>query len=282
MGKGLEGDGRQTPSKPCSCYEWQCQVVLLDRQFSPGRLRHCSSHQSSCYEGGIYWSLTLPNKLIWHPQRIITFASDSYSSHQTGQPPPSIGLGIGLSFVLFILLLISSWCTHHHNYWGMGSGILLCRGLIMVIYSCALRLTPRSRVVISSSRLINHISTDVSHINYCMGYFHIAWTSIIQLTICLTLLLINLGPSVLAGFTLLVIITPINTFTAKCLFVFRLKSMKWTDSCSRSLQEIISGINIIKFFSWEMPFLKRITKFRQLELGCVYLGTCRPDIHKSF
>ena len=184
--------------------------------------------------------------------------------------------------MLFILLLISSWCTHHHNYWGMGSGILLCRGLIMVIYSCALRLTPRSRVVISSSRLINHISTDVSHINYCMGYFHIAWTSIIQLTICLTLLLINLGPSALAGFTLLVIITPINTFTEKCLFVFRLKSMKWTDSCSRSLQEIISGINIIKFFSWEMPFLKRITKFRQLELGCVYLGTCRPDIHKSF
>lgn len=225
--------------------------------------------------------MTLPKKLIWHTQRIIAFASDSYSSYQTGQPPPSIGLGIGLSFVLFALLLISSWCTHHHYYRAMGSGALLGGGLITAIYSRALRLTPRSRAAISS-RLVNHISTDVSRINYCMGCFHPAWTSMIQLIICLILLLINLGPSALAGFALLVVMTPMNTFAAKRLFAFRLKSMKWTDSRSKSLQEIITGIKVIKFFSWEMPFLKRITKFRRLEMGCVYLVACRADIDESF
>lgn len=104
----------------------------------------------------------------------------------------------------------------------------------------------------------------------------------IQLIICLILLLINLGPSALAGFALLVVMTPMNTFAAKRLFAFRLKSMKWTDSRSKSLQEIISGIKVIKFFSWEMPFLKRVTKFRRLEMGCVYLVACRTDIDESF
>ncbi|KAG6334059.1 hypothetical protein ID866_5033 [Astraeus odoratus] len=200
---------------------------------------------------------------------IITFATNSYVSHMTGTRPPHIGLGIGLSFVLLILQLLASWCTNHYFYRSAGSGVLLRSGLITAIYSRSLSLTSRSRATLNNGRLVNHISTDVSRIDFCMSYFHMLWTAPIQLVICLTLLLLNLGPSALPGFAIFLIVTPVNIYGVKRLFSVRMKSMKWTDKRSRSLQEMLSGMKVIKSFAWEVPFLKRISEFRQLEIGYV-------------
>ena len=198
-------------------------------------------------------------------QAIITFATESYAGHIADTPMPPVGTGIGLCFALFALQLIASWCTQHFSYRSMACGVLLRGGLITAIYSRALSLSPRARVQMTNGRLVNHISTDVSRIDFCLGYFHMSWTVLIQLTICLILLLINLGPSALAGFALLIVGTPINAMMMKRLFSIRIKSMAWTDKRSKLLQEMLSGIRVIKFFSWEVPFLKRIAEYRKLE-----------------
>ncbi|KIJ66691.1 hypothetical protein HYDPIDRAFT_26121 [Hydnomerulius pinastri MD-312] len=200
---------------------------------------------------------------------IINFATESYAGHFAGTATPAIGAGIGLSFALFALQLIASWCTHHFFYRSMASGVLIRGGLITAIYSRALALTSRARVNMSNGRLVNHISTDVSRIDFALGYFHMTWAAPIQLTICLILLLINLGPSALAGFALLIVATPINTMAVKRFFSVRIKSMAWTDKRSKLLQEMLNGMRVIKFFSWEIPFLKRISEYRQLEMGYI-------------
>ncbi|KAG1821831.1 ABC transporter [Suillus subaureus] len=202
---------------------------------------------------------------------IINFATVSYTNHLTGQSTPSIGEGIGLAFGLLALQLIASWCTNHFFYRSMSSGVLLRGGLITAIYSKSLQLSARARVHLSNGELVNHISTDVSRIDFCLGYFHMSWTALIQLTICLVLLLINLGPSALAGFALLVVATPVQTYTIKRLFSLRMKSMVWTDKRSKILQEVLSGMRVIKFFSWEVPFLKRISDYRRNEM--IYIRT---------
>ncbi|KAG2058537.1 hypothetical protein BDR06DRAFT_1004242 [Suillus hirtellus] len=200
---------------------------------------------------------------------IINFATVSYTNHLTGQSTPAIGQGIGLSFGLLALLLIASWCSNHFYYRSMTSGVLLRGGLITAIYSRSLQLSARARVNLSNGELVNHISTDVSRIDFCMGYFHMSWTTLIQLTICLVLLLINLGPSALAGFALLLVATPVQTYAVKRLFSLRMKSMAWTDKRSKTLQEILSGMRVIKFFSWEVPFLKRISDYRRNEMAYI-------------
>ncbi|KAG1899413.1 ABC transporter [Suillus fuscotomentosus] len=200
---------------------------------------------------------------------IINFATVSYTNHLTGQSTPAIGQGIGLSFGLLALLLIASWCSNHFYYRSMTSGVLLRGGLITAIYSRSLQLSARARVNLSNGELVNHISTDVSRIDFCMGYFHMSWTALIQLTICLVLLLINLGPSALAGFALLLVATPVQTYAVKRLFSLRMKSMAWTDKRSKTLQEILSGMRVIKFFSWEVPFLKRISDYRRNEMAYI-------------
>jgi ABC transporter transmembrane region len=93
------------------------------------------------------------------------------------------------------------------------------------------------------------------------------WTAPIQLVICLILLLLNLGPSSLAGFTFFVLATPIQAWVIKRLFVFRRNSMLWTDKRVKLLQELLGGIKVIKYFAWEVPFLARIEGYRQREMA---------------
>lgn len=85
--------------------------------------------------------------------------------------------------------------------------------------------------------------------------------------ICLILLLINLGPSALAGFAFFVLGTPAQTFVMKKLFALRRKSMEWTDKRAKLLQELLGGMKVIKFFAWEVPFLARITQYRRNEMA---------------
>ncbi|EIW84207.1 ABC transporter [Coniophora puteana RWD-64-598 SS2] len=197
---------------------------------------------------------------------IINFATESYYAHDLGVPAPPVGRGIGLSFGLLALQFIGSWGSHHFFYRSMSSGVLLRGGLITAIYSRSLRLTSRARSTLSNGRLVNHISTDVSRIDFCMGWFHMVWAAPIQLIVCLILLLVNLGPSALAGYALFIICSPGQTVLLKQFFSLRVKSMSWTDKRSKLLQELLSGMRVIKFFGWELPFLKRISEYRYQEM----------------
>ena len=199
-------------------------------------------------------------------QSLIKFATDSNVAHQDELPPPGIGRGIGLVIALVILQLLGLFCQNHFYYRSNTSGVLIRGGLITAIYSRSLRLTTSARARLSTGRLINHISTDVSRIDFCCGFFHISWAAPIQLGICLGLLLSNLGPSALAGFAVFIILTPIQSEIMKFLFRTRRKSMEWTDKRAKLLQELLGGMKLVKFFAWEVPFLKRIAGFRQHEL----------------
>jgi ABC-type bacteriocin/lantibiotic exporter with double-glycine peptidase domain len=199
-------------------------------------------------------------------QSLIEFATDSYVAHREGIQPPGIGKGIGLAIALVILQLIGSLCQNHFFYRGVSTGVLLRGGLITAIYSRSLRLTTRARATLPNGRLVNHISTDVSRIDFCCGFFHMFWAAPIQMAICLALLIANLGPSALAGFSVFFILTPIQGKIMKTLFAIRRKAMVWTDKRAKLLHELLGGMKLIKFFAWENPFLDRISEYRKHEM----------------
>jgi ABC-type bacteriocin/lantibiotic exporter with double-glycine peptidase domain len=200
-------------------------------------------------------------------QSLIKFGTNSYAAHREGIQAPGIGKGIGLAIALVVLQLIGSLCQNHFFYRAMSTGVLLRGGLITAIYSRSLRLTTRARATLPNGRLVNHISTDVSRIDFCCGYFHMFWAAPIQLAICLALLIANLGPSALAGFSVFFILTPIQGKILKMLFSIRRKAMVWTDKRAKLLQELLGGMKLIKFFAWENPFLERISGYRNPEMG---------------
>ncbi|KAH9031754.1 ABC transporter [Lactarius pseudohatsudake] len=200
---------------------------------------------------------------------LIKFATESYVAHREGLLAPGVSRGIALGIGLVILQLFGSLCQHHFFYRSASSGVLVRGGLITAIYSRSLRLTTGSRARLSNGRLVNHISTDVSRIDFCCGFFHMSWTAPIQMGICLGLLVSNLGPSALAGFSVFIILTPIQGKIMKSLFRIRRKTMEWTDKRAKLLQELLGGMKLIKFFAWEAPFLERVAGYRKREMSYV-------------
>lgn len=196
---------------------------------------------------------------------------EPHSAHLQGRNDlaPPVGRGVGLSIGLMAVQLLASACQHHFFYRSTSTGVLLRGGLITAIYDRSLRLTSRARTTLTNGKLVNHISTDVSRIDFCAGFFHMSWSAPIQMIICLILLLINLGPPALAGYAFFVLCTPIQTRVMKRLTGLRQKSMVWTDKRAKLLQELLGGMKIIKYFAWEIPYLKRIGEFRSKEIGYV-------------
>lgn len=151
----------------------------------------------------------------------------------------------------------------------MGVGVLTRSAIISAVYHRALRLTQKARGEIPNGKIVNHISTDTSRIDFAAGFFHMTWTAPVQFVVVAIILIVEIGYSALPGLGFLLLALPLQTIIMKKLFTQRKKSMIWTDKRAKLLQEILGGMRIVKFMAWELPFLNRLRAIRKLELGFV-------------
>ncbi|KAG2075302.1 ABC protein, partial [Suillus decipiens] len=199
-------------------------------------------------------------------RRIIVFAQERSAANIAGTPGPDVSRGIAMALGLFLFTVTASICTHQFFWRSMATGVLIRAALITCIYERGVNLTGKARVKLNNAVLVNHISTDVSRIDACMHWFHAAWTGPIQVTICLIILLTELGPSALAGFSLFILMIPIQQRLMALQHRVRLISMKWTDQRAKILLEVLGAMRVVKYFSYEVPFLQRIFDLRKREL----------------
>jgi len=113
------------------------------------------------------------------------------------------------------------------------------------------------------------MSTDTSRVDFAAGYCHIGWVAVFQVCIILAILLVNIGPSALAGFGLLILSAPILGKIVKSLAKRRFKSTKFTDARVRLTQEILNSMRVIKYYAWEKSFLSKVMDLRNAELKIV-------------
>ncbi|KAI5119967.1 hypothetical protein M0805_004347 [Coniferiporia weirii] len=188
-----------------------------------------------------------------------------YSEETNGD----IGRGVGMAVGLFLLTITASVSQHQFFWRSMSTGVLARAALISSIYRRGVALTPKARTTLNNAALVNHISTDVSRIDACSQWFHAAWTAPIQVTVCLIILLVQLGPSALAGFSLFLLMIPVQERLMTFQHKRRQSANKWTDGRANLILEVLGGMRVVKYFSYELPFLKRIYDIRAKELDYI-------------
>lgn len=216
---------------------------------------------------GLIFKIVGDTSLITSPlvlKAIIKYAQELYSAHARGVPGPPVGHGVGLSFALFFMQIISSLATHQFFWRSMSCGVESRAALITAIFERAMKMNGKAR---SSGKLINHISTDCSRIDFASAWFSVVFAAPVQMIICIVILLTQLGPSALAGFAIMVLAVPLQLQAMKALFTIRHASMKWTDARAKTIQEVLGGMRIVKSFSHEAKFLERIYDIRKNELN---------------
>lgn len=198
---------------------------------------------------------------------LLQWVSD-YQNAPAGEKP-SMGSGVGMAIGMLLMLSFYSMSVHHFFIRSMGTGVLSRSALISAIFNRSLRFTQKSRGILPNGKLVNHISTDTSRIDFAAGFFGMLFTAPLQFLLISAILLVEIQYSALPGIAFLAIAMPLQMGGMKRLFAFRKKSMLWTDKRAKLLQEILGGMRIVKFMAWESPFLARLQRIRGLELGYV-------------
>jgi ATP-binding cassette, subfamily C (CFTR/MRP), member 1 len=76
-------------------------------------------------------------------------------------------------------------------------------------------------------------------------YLNMIWSAPLQIALALYFLWQLLGPSVLAGLAVMIILIPINGFIANKAKKLQIKQMKNKDERVKMMNEILSGIKVI-------------------------------------
>ena len=69
--------------------------------------------------------------------------------------------------------------------------------------------------------------------------------------------------SCLAGLTVMLLFIPFQVLMGRLFLRVRTKSAKLTDGRIRIMNEIITGMRVIKMYAWEKPFDELVSKARK-------------------
>ncbi|KAF4993418.1 hypothetical protein FGRMN_6505 [Fusarium graminum] len=177
--------------------------------------------------------------------------------------------GFGYVIGLFLLLVFSVTSNVHGFYRSYTTGVLLRGALMHVIYRRATtQLGEKAKLKhgIGTGKLMSLISADVTRVDFCCGFFHVAWTSIFQMLLCFALTVWTMGYSALPGFGLLALLYPLQSFMMGRLLRLRRASMPFTDARVKAVVEAVSAIRLVKTNAYEEALLSKIGKVRSDEV----------------
>ena len=145
-------------------------------------------------------------------------------------------------------------------------GIRARTGLMTCIYRKALRLGPSVRQETTIGEIVNLMSVDADRFRNLSEYIHFAWASFPLIGICIYFLYQELGYSAFAGVLVLLLVMPFNGLVAHILEAAQKKQMAKKDERVKCMNEILSGIRVIKMYGWEEAFMDIVSKMRLQEI----------------
>ncbi|XP_044250789.1 probable multidrug resistance-associated protein lethal(2)03659 [Drosophila takahashii] len=208
----------------------------------------------------------------------------------------------------FLVKLISSF-SHNSEFKGSAyayvAGVILCNvccvtllhpfafaithlglkirvGLSSMIYRKALRLSKSSLGEISAGHIITLISNDLNRVDSVLQYTHILWLGPLQTFLVTYLLYKEVGVAAVFGMSFMLLFIPLQMYLGNQISVLRLETALRTDNRMRIMTEIISGIQVIKMYAWELPFERLVSYARKKEINTIRHVSYIKGILSSF
>lgn len=114
--------------------------------------------------------------------------------------------------------------------------------------------------------MTNLIAVNAQTVSELTTYLNVLWSSPLQIIIAIYLLVQYLGVAALIGVVTMVIFIPINLVLANRVKKLQTSKLKIQDSRIKMMNEILSGMKVIKFYGWEISFQNIVQQIRKEEL----------------
>ncbi|CAI5654085.1 unnamed protein product [Oreochromis niloticus] len=145
-------------------------------------------------------------------------------------------------------------------------GMKVRTALMAAVYKKALVVSNDTRKESTVGEMVNLMSADAQRFNDVTTSIHLLWSCPLQIIISIVFLWLELGPSVLAGVGVMVLIIPTNALIATKARKLQIENMKFKDKRMKIMNEILNGIKILKLYAWEPSFQKHVEDIRGEEL----------------
>ena len=107
-----------------------------------------------------------------------------------------------------------------------------------------LKLSNAARRTSTVGEIVNLMSVDAQRFNDMMTYINMLWSGPLQISISIYFLWVTLGPSILAGVAVMLLMIPINAVITNKLKQFQVKQMNLKDKRIKMMNEILNGIKV--------------------------------------
>ncbi|KAK3738617.1 hypothetical protein RRG08_040275 [Elysia crispata] len=174
--------------------------------------------------------------------------------------------GYILAVGLFFSMMLQTLFLHRVFYSSLSLGLRLRAAIISSVFRKALTMDNMSKSESTVGQVVNLMSVDAEHIQNVMNYGWTLWSSTLQICLSLYLLYDTVGVSMFAGAGFLLLLIPANGVATAILGTYETQIMQFKDQRMKLLNEMLSGIKIVKLFAWEKSFEERILHIRELEL----------------
>nr|CAD7423625.1 unnamed protein product [Timema monikensis] len=151
-----------------------------------------------------------------------------------------------------------------------------------LVYRKSLKISLAALGDTTVGQVVNLLSNDVNRFDMAIVFLHYLWIGPLEILIITYLLWNDMGWSAIFGAFIMLLFIPMQACLGMLTASLRMKTAGRTDERVRQMNEIISGIEVIKMYAWETPFAHLVETARKLEIKSIRASSYIRGVILSF
>ncbi|KAK7794349.1 hypothetical protein R5R35_011282 [Gryllus longicercus] len=165
------------------------------------------------------------------------------------------------------VVAVQTLCFNHYLLGAYHMGMRVRASTCSLIYRKALRLSQTALGDTAAGQVVNLLSNDVSRFDLVSTFVHYMWAAPLVTVGAAGLMYKEVGWPAFVGVGTVLAIVPLQAYVGSLLARFRKRTAGRTDERVRFMDEVVSGIRVIKMYAWEKPFTELVRLARRLEIS---------------
>uniref|UniRef100_A0A1L8E4B5 ABC-type glutathione-S-conjugate transporter n=2 Tax=Nyssomyia neivai TaxID=330878 RepID=A0A1L8E4B5_9DIPT len=215
--------------------------------------------------GGPFWFAGIIKLII----DLLSFASPQLLGLLiafTSNPDEPLWRGFFYAFLMFAAALLTLFLNGQYFHLTFLVGFRIRSALISGIYRKSLRVSSSSKKDTTVGEIVNLMAVDAHRFFELVSYLHLLWSGPLVMALALYFLYDLLGAAIFAGLAVMILMIPINAWIAVKLRALQMEQMKIKDQRVKMMNEILSGMKVLKLYAWEPSFETSVKDIRETEM----------------
>ncbi|CAF3345421.1 unnamed protein product [Rotaria sp. Silwood2] len=153
-------------------------------------------------------------------------------------------------------------------------GMRVRNTLSSTIYKHLLTINTAALHKTTAAQMINLVGNDAGKFEELSMFVHALVLVPLETLATFGLVWWNIGLPTLFGYAVLILLVPIQLIFSRQFSRYRKTTMACTDKRVQTINELVSGCQIIKMYNWEKAMEQRVRETRRRELSNIYRASC--------